>query len=159
MLYIGVLGDLGCLREDLRQRLQLQWGLMPGHSCLEGCVEKDPKAVSGLVWALPERWEWAVLMQERSSRLRNKEGKYMPFFPKAKQKPATAQHCPTPLPLGIAEVETVKVPLLEWERGEIQIPFTRCTVTEADNSPEGPSQGKAPASITTPGTPARPALP
>lgn len=28
--------------------------LMTGHSCLEGCVEKDPKAVSGLGWALPE---------------------------------------------------------------------------------------------------------
>lgn len=32
----------------------LSASLMTGHSCLEGCV-KDLRAVSGLLWVLPER--------------------------------------------------------------------------------------------------------
>lgn len=98
--------------------------LMTGRSCLEGCVEKDPKAVTGLVWALPERWEWAGRMWARSTRLRNEQGKCRLFFPKGKQQPVPARHCPAPA-RGIAEVDPVKVPVSEWERGEIQIPFTR----------------------------------
>lgn len=66
---------------------------------------------------------WAMSILAKSTRLGSKQGKFILFLSKGKQQTGTAQHhtgWPGRLAvLGIAEVGTVNIHLLKWERCEI----------------------------------------